>query len=361
VTASTRRSRNARAEPKQASLRSVGALSIGMLVAACSGSPAGSPGGSPEGSVVGGSPTRSAEAPAGGDTHSNGPEISLPADDGARIVSVETVGSRAFDLTIDSPAVGTAKVRLLVPAAFESQPSTRWPVLYLLHGADDSFLSWTRSTDVVALTEPTDLLVVMPEGGQHGFYSDWWNGGKGGPPMWETFHLTEVRQLLERNWHASDRRVIAGLSMGGFGAMSYAARHPGMFVAAASFSGVLNPYGARWQIGSAIWGSWAAQADLWRAHDPTEQAAALAGTRLYVSYGNGEQGPLDAAPLPGDVEAELAPQNEAFVRRLGQLNIPVTVDAYGPGYHSWPYWQRALHDALPVLFAALGEQAPRRP
>lgn len=332
-----------------------------MLVAACGGSPAGSASGFPEGSAVAGSPARSAQASTGGEAPSNGPEISLPADDGARIVSVEAIGPRAFDLTIDSPAVGTVKVRLLVPAAFESQPSTRWPALYLLHGADNSFLSWTRSTDVVALAEPTDLLVVMPEGGQHGFYSDWWNGGKGGTPMWETFHLTEVRQLLERNWHASDKRAIAGLSMGGFGAMSYAARHPGMFVAAASFSGVLNPYGARWQVGPAIWGSWAAQAELWRAHDPTEQAAALAGTRLYVSYGTGEQGPLDAGPRQGDVEAELAPQNEAFVRRLGQLEIPVTVDAYGPGYHSWPYWQRALHDALPMLLAALGEPVQSRP
>ncbi|WP_279580200.1 alpha/beta hydrolase [Fodinicola feengrottensis] len=80
----------------------------------------------------------------------------------------------------------------------------------------------------------------MPEGGPAGFYSNWWNHGERGAPAWETFHLTELRQLLERGYGAGTRRVIAGLSMGGFGALSYAARHPGMFRAAASYSGVID-------------------------------------------------------------------------------------------------------------------------
>lgn len=330
----------------------VGVLAIGLLVAACGGSggsgvPSGSggtqvPSGSAEGSAVGGSP-------------SAGHAANQTADDGARIVTVQTVGPRTIDLLVDSPAVGGQLVRLLVPSDFYEHPSTRWPVLYLLHGAQDSYVSWTRSTDVVALTEPTDLLVVMPSAGNDGFYSDWWNGGAGGTPRWETFHLTELRQLLERNWHAGNKRVIAGLSMGGLGAMLYAERHPGMFLAAASFSGVLNPFEARWDVDPLTWGDPDAQADIWQAHDPTLQAAALKGIPLYVSYGNGEQGPLDAAPKTDDIENLIAPQNEAFVEQLRELNIPVTVEAYGPGYHAWPYWERELHHALPLLLRALGE------
>jgi diacylglycerol O-acyltransferase / trehalose O-mycolyltransferase / mycolyltransferase Ag85 len=90
-------------------------------------------------------------------------------------------------------------------------------VLWLLHGCCDSYQSWTRSTDVDELAELADVLVVMPEAGEVGFYTDWCNGGRKGPPWWETFHLTELRQLLERDWRAGDRRVIAGLSMGGSG------------------------------------------------------------------------------------------------------------------------------------------------
>ena len=60
----------------------------------------------------------------------------------------------------------------------------------------------------------------MPEAGQVGFYSDWRAPGRGGPSRWETFHLAELRQLLERDWRAGNRRVVAGLSMGGLGAMA---------------------------------------------------------------------------------------------------------------------------------------------
>ena len=63
------------------------------------------------------------------------PTVGTPADDGARIVDVTTLDARTRDLTIDSPAVGTVMVRLLIPSGFDAQPSTRWPVLYLLHGA----------------------------------------------------------------------------------------------------------------------------------------------------------------------------------------------------------------------------------
>jgi diacylglycerol O-acyltransferase / trehalose O-mycolyltransferase len=145
------------------------------------------------------------------------------------------------DLTIDSPALGrTAMVRLLLPRHFTTQPNRRWPVLWLLHGCCDTYQSWTRSTDVEQLAGLADVLVVMPEAGDVGYYSDWYHPGRVGPSRWETFHLTELRQLLERDWRAGDRRVIAGLSMGGLGAMAYAARHPGMFRAAASYSGVLH-------------------------------------------------------------------------------------------------------------------------
>ena len=288
------------------------------------------------------------------------PTIGIPADDGARIVGVEMLSGRMRDLTIESPSVGTVKVRLLVPSSFEVQPTTYWPVLYLLQGCCDTYDSWTRETDVEALTAPTDLLVVMPAAtsarGDDGWYSDWYNSGKGGPPMWETFHLTELRQLLERNWHAGDQRIIAGLSMGGYGAMAYAARNPGLFKAAASFSGVVDLKDLFFQPNYRIWGFPVKQADVWAAHDPLMQAAALKGTPLYIAYGNGQPGPLNAPGTPPDeLEAQIGKLNDTFVAKLRELGIAATVEAYGPGTHSWSYWQRDLHAALPMLLAALGE------
>jgi S-formylglutathione hydrolase FrmB len=150
--------------------------------------------------------------------------------------------------------------------------------------------------------------------------------------------------------------------MGGYGAMEYASRQPGMFLAAASFSGVLDPLGgqATFPKPNYLWGDPVAQADVWKAHDPTDNAAALKGTALYVAYGNGQIGPLDnGVPSPydpdGSIEREVATESAAFVHQLGALHIPVTVDAYGNGTHNWPYFQRGLHRSLPFLLKALGE------
>src|SRR5260370_20298436 len=140
------------------------------------------------------------------------------------------------DLTIASPALGgTVKVPLLLAVHCSVRPEGRWPVLYLLHGCCDTYQSWTRSTDVEALTAHSDVLVVMPDGGKAGFYSDWLTG-----PRWETFHLVELRRILERDYRAGTVMAVAGVSMGGLGALAYAARHSGLFRAAPSFTGVVD-------------------------------------------------------------------------------------------------------------------------
>ena len=337
----------------------LGVLFVSIAVGACSGSadPSGLDSAS-LGAVA--SPTPSATSGATASqttrpTRSPLPTIGKPADDGARIVKVATFG-RTRDLTIESPAVGDVRVRLLIPNDYTAKPDAQWPVLFLLHGASGSYLDWTQYTDAQALLEPTDLLVVLPDAGDLGFYSDWWNGGKGGPPQWETFHTVELVQLLERNWHAGDKRAAAGLSMGGYGAFEYATRHPGMFLAVASYSGALNPFEGKLDIGDEdLWGDPIAQKDVWEAHDPTHHVEALKGTTLYLSYGDGGKGPLDKGTVPtDDLEPWIADQNRAIVAALAKARIPVTVDAYGPGSHDWPYWERGLHRSLPLLLKALG-------
>ncbi len=135
----------------------------------------------------------------------------------AVVVAEEQVAPRQVDLSISSPALDAVeKVRLLTPDGWaERRAGQRWPVLYLLHGCCGDYTSWTGLTDVASIPALHDVLVVMPEAGDTGFYSDWWNHGEGGPPAWETFHLREVRGILEHGYGAGSRRVVAGLSMGG--------------------------------------------------------------------------------------------------------------------------------------------------
>src|SRR4029078_7701267 len=136
---------------------------------------------------------------------------------GARVLAEHRVAPRELDLTIRSPALGRdAAVRLLEPDR-GTRPS---PVLYLLRGCCDSYQSWTRSTDVERLPGLRRALVVMPEGGTVGFYSDWLRG-----PGWESLPTAELPALLGR-YGAGNDYAVAGLSMGGLGAIDYAARHP---------------------------------------------------------------------------------------------------------------------------------------
>jgi diacylglycerol O-acyltransferase/trehalose O-mycolyltransferase len=288
------------------------------------------------------------------------------ADSGARVIAEHRLDPKMLDLTIDSPALATtAMVRLLHPAGWTPGAGPALPVLYLLHGAGDDYTSWTRSTDVEAFTNGTEMLVVMPSGGRDGFYSDWYNRGAGGAPRWETFHLTELRQILERGYGAGTVRSIAGLSMGGLGAMAYAGRHPGMFAAAAAYSGVVhttyeNARGTSLIQGvlvkdgydpTALWGDPNLNARVWAAHNPYDLARNLAGIPLYLACGNGTPGVLDPPSTPPDlfIEPLCAEMNTAFARRLQEVGANVTTDFYGPGTHNWPWWQRSLHVSFPLL------------
>jgi diacylglycerol O-acyltransferase / trehalose O-mycolyltransferase len=279
-----------------------------------------------------------------------------------RIVQTTVISARERDLTITSSAVpGRVPVRLLLPADYTTQPARRWPVLMLLHGCCDTYISWTRSTDLEDLSASTPALIVMPAGGAVGFYSNWRKG-----PQWETFHLDVLLPLLAKYYRAGEVRAVAGLSMGGLGALDYAARHPGMFRAAASFSGVVDPrldtsteslYESLVAGTGAgpedLWGNPTSDASEWAAHNPTDLAPKLRGTALFLSVGNGKPGPFDdGARSPG--EARLYQQNLALRDRLRQLHIPFRGDFYGPGTHTWPYWQRELHRAWPMLIQALG-------
>src|SRR5919197_418605 len=209
-----------------------------------------------------------AVASCGGSHPRASPPPGAGAGAGARVVAERRVAPRIIDLTVRSPALGTtAKVRLLTPDGWAARArGRRWPVLYLLHGCCDTYDSWTRSTDVEDLPALRRVLVVMPAGGEVGFYSDWRDG-----PAWETFHLGELRAILERRYGAGTPRAIAGLSMGGLGAMDYAARHPGMFAAAASYSGALHPLmDPRFWLGlfaaytsDAVWGDPQRHRDRW--------------------------------------------------------------------------------------------------
>ncbi|WP_433330496.1 alpha/beta hydrolase [Spirillospora sp. CA-294931] len=303
------------------------------------------------------------------------------ADTGARILSHRWLnkGKTAFDFDVSSPSLGAVqRVRVLVPKGWKSRSNRSWPTVYAYHGGRDNFTSWTRprNTDLPALARKWGVMVVMPEGA-NGSYTNWYNNGRGGTPKWEDFHLREVRQLVERNFHAGGARATMGISSGAQGACTYPGRAPGMFRYAACFSGVLSmsspgipallmyTNSGNNQNPFAIWGiPWIHKAN-WDAHDPIALLPRMRGTRFYISSGTtGKPGPFDPPNMkPWDIglisERAIGMTAKEFAARARVLGIPVQTHIYGNGRHSWPYWKREMHTAWPSMMKALGAKRVR--
>jgi diacylglycerol O-acyltransferase/trehalose O-mycolyltransferase len=290
----------------------------------------------------------------------SGSKAASSAPAGARAITVvgrQRLGARVEDWALRTPALREpTHVRVLLPAGYGSDPRRRYPVLYLLHGANSDYRSWTRYGDAEAITARAPVIVVMPDGGAMGWYTDWYEGDRPVQPRWETYHVGELVPWVDATYRtiaARRGRAIAGLSMGGFGALSYAARHPGAFAAAASFSGALD-------AGSAdAWGPRSDNEARWRAHLPISIAARLRSLALLeLRTGDGRPGPLDGrATKPGcgacSLERYLRLGNVRLHQRLRALGIRHVFDDYGPGTHDWPYWRRDLRETLPDLVRVL--------
>lgn len=123
------------------------------------------------------------------------------------------------------------------PAEIKVTPLHDRKVLYLLHGLSDDASAWQRYTAIEVYARRFGIVVVMPTAGRS-FYLDQPNGQR-----YFTYLVEELTGYLEAVFGIQPRRentLIAGLSMGGYGAMKAALLRPERYFAAASFSGVLS-------------------------------------------------------------------------------------------------------------------------
>ena len=302
---------------------------------------------------------------------------------GPRLLNDERLSPRLHELTLSTSALAKpTKVRILLPAGYAAQREHSYPVLYLLHGASGDQTSWTSAGQGEAeqLTAKLPLIVVMPDGGRGGFYTNWFNNGAGGKPRWEDWHVKQLIPWVDRHYRTLDvrrERAIAGLSMGGFGSFTYASRHPDLFTAALSLSGAVDPTtppGIAPPVIDAIsasdggppgslWGPFATQEVRWRAHDPYDLAENLRGLALWLRTGNGQPGgPFGGGPNVDPTEAGVYAMATNVHNRLDDLGIPHVFDSYGAGHHIWPYWNRGLAETLPAIMRRFhrGSRPPAR-
>ena len=237
-----------------------------------------------------------------------------------------------------------------------------FPVFYLLHGLSDDYTAWTRKTRIEQHVQDYPLIVVMPDGGR-GFYTDAREGY-----AYDTAITRDLVALVDRTFHTDarrDARAIGGLSMGGYGALRLALRHPDLFCSATSHSGALAVGGAPVDHTAELPDEFADVFD------------ADFGAELRRLFGeNPVGGPDDLRALAEGVDRRMLPalridcgtedvllvENRAFHHVLETLGIPHEYAEY-PGSHTWEYWDLHVQEALAFHARNLGIQAltPTRP
>jgi S-formylglutathione hydrolase FrmB len=259
------------------------------------------------------------------------------------LLSLSTLAAKVDTLDVRSASMNrTLKAAVVLPASYAS--TTRpFPVLYLLHGGSGGFRDWlTKVSDRTLLHRLADqynLIIVTPDGDPTSYYFD--------SPLvktsqFETFISKELIEKIDQTYRTvNDRkgRVIAGLSMGGHGAMYISSRHPELFAAVGSMSGVMNINTATWKVATEFARS--------RAENFVKLLGpAQSGEHPYPGYTMVtlvDRLKANGLPMLLDIGVDdfLINTNRDLHARLLAANVAHDY-VERPGAHTWEYWENAL-------------------
>lgn len=248
------------------------------------------------------------------------------------------------------------EVRYTIYVPFDYQHSTRrYPVLYLLHGYTDNDTAWVQFGEVnliadraIAEQQIAPMIIVMPDAGTSWYINDYQNKVR-----YEDMFFQEFIPHIEATYRtrpAKEFRAIAGLSMGGWGTLVYAWRHPEMFAAAAAFSAacwtdedIINlPEKVYEQIMAPLFGpglkGQERLTEHFRSYNPldlikSQPVDKIKTVRLYLDCGDDDF---------------LYKGNAALHVALRDRQIPHEFRVRDGG-HTWSYWRSGLLEALKFI------------
>jgi enterochelin esterase-like enzyme len=237
-----------------------------------------------------------------------------------------------------SAALGAQKKEFLVylpPSYNTTQGQTkRYPSFYLLHGAPGGDSDWftggkadQAADTLIVLGKIPELILILPDGnGRPGQTSEWGNSYDGGQDI-ESYVSTDLVRYVDTKYRTipdAAHRAIAGLSMGGFGAMNIAVHHPDIF-------GYVSSLGGYYRAEGSIWGHNAAYI---RMNSPIEVLPADKQAwhlHMYIGAASKDQPYYTYA--------------KQFVQELSQLHIRYQFDVEN-GAHAWHIWQIEMYLTL---------------
>jgi putative tributyrin esterase len=243
------------------------------------------------------------------------------------------------DVTFRSHALDRDMVyRVLLPTKIMA--GQKLPVVYLLHGGGGGFRDWSNYSDVARYAE-RGLILVMPEG-----HSSYYTNSAGSPQdRYEDYIVKDLILDVESRFPVAvgrENRAIAGVSMGGYGAVKIALRFPGLFVFAAGISPALDvpsrPFSLKrprqWRFHSSIFGPMGSQTR--RDNDPyvlAREANPLSAPYLFLTCG--EQEGLLAA-------------NRRFTAMLAAREFLFEFHTAN-GDHNWNQWELRMPEVFQSL------------
>ena len=254
---------------------------------------------------------------------------------------------RLRDEHVQSAALGRSmRYRVLLPEGYDTSLQ-RYPVLYLLHGLGGDYTDWTTRSNVAEYSRTLPLIIVMPDAG-----NQWYTNADDGSARYEDYIVMDLQADVVKKYRTVNSRygrAIAGLSMGGFGALKLALKRPGGFAVAGSFSGAFAATrdgelerligGAEAERMRSIFGPSGSRTrqenDLFTLARALKPAAA---PYIYIDCGI-----ADNSLIAANREVVAALHNAGVAYEYHEV----------PGAHTWDYWDRRIREFLPLLLKKL--------
>jgi len=328
--------------------------------------------------------------------------VTPPAEGGAPAASPASAGAAApqppagsapshvGQQTFDSAALGVKKTyRVYLPKGYDDS-QRRFPVVYYLHGLAGNENNWLDNGDLKAAADAASLgaIVVMPDG-DGSFYVDRAGPGydtcaKEKPPFnpgekaetycaktprYEAYVTQDLVKEVDARFRTlakRESRGIGGLSMGGFGSMQLAMRHPDLYSVVATHSALLSltyvdphPYDAakltlakspsEWGKGypanvqAHLKGIFGPSIDNWTAHDPATLAQKLEPGKLAIYFDCGTED-----------DFKFADHAKQLHDVLDKRGIVHTFEL-APGKHDFTYWKARLPKSIAFFSSKLAK------
>ena len=268
--------------------------------------------------------------------------LHIPAQSGAQSRSA---AARSHEESVQSAALGRAmKYRVLLPADYATS-QRRYAVLYLLHGLGGDYKDWTTRTNLAEYSRTLPLIIVMPDG-----ENSWYTNAANAPEeRFEDYILTDLQADVAakyRTINSRHGRTIAGLSMGGYGALKMALKRPGSFAVAASFSGAFSA--TRPELLKLI----PSQEEPLRRIYGDDDSPVRRQNDLYTLAAAVKPGSAPYIYIDCGISDGLVGANREIVAALHKSGAAYEYHEVAGG-HTWEYWDRRIREFLAVLMKKL--------